>query len=55
MTESMSFALPITALGASREALALAYEASVGVSVAGLLAACAALLLHRRRRHAACG
>jgi hypothetical protein len=49
MTETMSFALPITALAASREALALAYEAAAVLGIAGLLAACAALLSRRAR------
>jgi hypothetical protein len=44
MTETMSFALPITTLAASREALALAYEAGAALGIEGLLAAGVALL-----------
>lgn len=50
MTESMSFALPFTALAASQETLALGWLAAGEVGVAALAAACVALLFRRRRR-----
>lgn len=50
MTESMSFALPITALSASQDALALAWNALGAVSLPALLAAAGAVLLRRKGR-----
>jgi hypothetical protein len=49
MTESMSFALPMTALSASPDSLALAWKALAVLSVPALLTAVAAALRRRKR------
>jgi hypothetical protein len=50
MTESMSFALPITALSAGQDTLSLAWHALAALSVPALLAAAAAVLRRRAKR-----
>ena len=50
MTESMSFALPITALSAGHDALALAWNAFSAVSGLARLAWASAILRRKWRR-----
>ena len=49
MTESMSFALPMTALSASQDSLALAWKALAVLSLPVLVTATAAALRRRGR------